>query len=238
MKRMRPDSKRPHDGPGLARLGAALALAFAAAAMFMASCNYVGPAAYIINGPPSVDAQVHLADVPTVVYIDDRSNVVNPVSLRRTIADKVSQTLMTKKVLTTTISSQDAMLMTRQKERNGQLLPIEEIGKLVGAKQVIYITMVGFQDTPDGVTPRPMSSYRVKVIDVDQKQRIFPPADSAEDSRYGTATIREVDPGVYGSRSGRVKVFEMLASQTGVEVAKLFYKHEVKELGGNLNPPS
>src|SRR5687768_12660615 len=96
----------------------------------LCACNIIGPAAYILEGPPTIAAQHELADVPTVVFIDDRSNVVNPVSLRRVIADKVSEELMVRKALTTTISSQDAMTLTRQRERNNVIMPMEEIAKL------------------------------------------------------------------------------------------------------------
>jgi hypothetical protein len=199
-------------------------------------CNIVGPAAYIIEGPPSVEAQHTLADVPTLVFIDDRSNVVNPVSLRRVIADKASEVLMVKKLLTTTISPQDAMTVARQRERNSNILSIEDIGKTVGAQQVIYVEMLQFQDTPDGFTPRPMAACRVRLIDVENRKRLFPPPDSQEASRLVQVMTREVDPSIYSTRSGRLQVFNILAEDIGEEVAKLFYKHERKELGGNLNP--
>ena len=43
-----------------------------------------------------------------------------------------------------------------------------------------------------------------------------------------------VDPSQYGSRVSNAKIFETLAVQLGDEVAKVFYRHEYKEVGGNL----
>src|SRR5690606_10477778 len=118
-----------------------LALA-AFAATVVNGCNIVAPAVYFIEGPPKAEAQHILADVRTVVFIDDRSNVVNPVSLRRVIADQVSQRLMMEKALSRTISPQDTINLARTMERNNRIMSIEEIGKAVGAEQVIYIEML------------------------------------------------------------------------------------------------
>lgn len=204
--------------------------------LLLPGCNIVGPAAYLVEGPPKVDAQHQLADLPTVVFIDDRRNLVNPVSLRRVIADRASQDLMAKEALSKTISPQDAMNIVRQKETTSQVLSIEEIGEAIGAQQVIYVEVVQFQDSPDGVTPRPVAACRVKVIDVASRQRVFPPVDSDDPARLVQVMTREVDPEVYRTRSGRLKIFEGLAEATGREIAKLFYKHEAVELGGRLNP--
>ncbi len=204
----------------------------------LAGCNIVGPAAYIIEGPPTVDAVHELADVPTIVFIDDRHNVVSPISLRKVIADRVSQDLMVQKVLSenNALSSQDATAVAMQRERNSSILSIEEIGKSVGAKQVIYVEMLQFQGTPDGFTPRPMAMSRVKVINIEHRKRVFPPEDALQPSREVQAMTREIDPGLYATRSGLLKIYEALAIEAGSEVGRLFYKHERRPLGGNLNP--
>lgn len=204
--------------------------------MCAAGCNIVGPAAYLIGGGPKVDAEYELLDVPTLVYIDDRRNQVNPISLRKVIADRASADLMENKVVEVTISSQDAMTLAAQRERNSQILSIEEIGSAVGARQIVYVEMVHFKDTPDGFTPRPIALCRVKVIDLDARKRVYPPEEADVPYRELQVTTREVDPNLYASRGGRLKVFETLAEQTGAEIAKLFFKHEHRPLGEHLNP--
>jgi hypothetical protein len=202
----------------------------------LGGCNIVGPASYIIAGTGDVDAEYVLPDVPTVVFVDDRANVVNPVSLRRVIADKVSQDLMTKKILTTTISPQDAMAVAKQQERANQIMSIEDIGKAVGAKQVIYLQMIAFKDTPDGTTPRPVGACRVKVIDVDKRERTYPASGAREDARTVQVSGRPVDPDTYSTRTGRVSVFNELALTMGRDVGWLFYKHEPRAPGQNITP--
>jgi hypothetical protein len=204
-------------------------------AVFPLGCNLVGPAAYIIEGPPTIEAQHTLADVPTLVFIDDRNSMVSPASLRRVIADKTSEDLMVKKLVSTTISPQDAMSFAAQVERHSQIMSIEEIGKKVGAKQVIYVHMLQFNDQVD-YTPQPTAVCRVHVIDVENRVRTFPPPDSQEPSRVVQAMTREVNPELYRTRAGRTQLREALARETGAQIGKLFYKHERKELGGSLNP--
>jgi hypothetical protein len=143
---------------------------------------------------------------------------------------------MINKCVKTTISSLDAMALATQRERNSQILSIEEIGEAMGAKQVIYVEMLQFTDTPDGFTPRPMAMYRLKVIDLESKKRVYPPEDALDSARQVQAMTREVDPAMYTTRGGRLQAFEALANETGASIARLFYKHEARPLGGNLNP--
>jgi hypothetical protein len=43
-----------------------------------------------------------------------------------------------------------------------------------------------------------------------------------------------VDPSQFNSRSTSLQLFDALARQLGDEVAKVFYEHEYRELGGRL----
>lgn len=207
-------------------------------AIALSGCNILGPLAYFAEGPPSVNAEYTLPDRPTVVFVDDRANVIgsNAPAIRRAIADKASEDLMVKKLVTTTISPRDAMGVVATSDRHGELMPIDGIGRAVGAEQIIYVQMIAFSGTSDGVTPRPTAICRVRVIDVAERERLYPPPDSQEASRLVQVNIREVDPAMLRSTASRLKVYEALAEETGGQIAKLFYKHEIKELGGSLQP--
>jgi len=209
-------------------------------AMFTASCKMVGSAAYIVGGLPKVDAEHALANQPTVVFVDDRHNAIplSSRSVRRTIADKVSQELMTNKVLAPerTIDPRDAISLVAAKDRHSDLMPIDAIGRGVGAKQIVYVEMLAFSETPDGATPRPTAMCRVRVIDVDNRQRLYPPPASQEASRALRVMLEEIDPTLLRSQSSRLKVHMSLAELTGEHIAKLFYKHVPRELGRRLEP--
>jgi hypothetical protein len=208
------------------------------AALAAGSCNILGPAAYLVYGPPRTDAVYKLTDRPTVVFVDDRANTIPRQSdgMCRTIADQVSRELMKKNVLTTTIRPGDAIGVARRYDRYGDVLSIDAIGEAVKAEQVIYVQMVDFSDTPDGVTPRPQAACEVKVIDVAGDTRLFPPADAAAPTHAVRAALPFVDEELYSSSSGRLQIYRQLAEELGSQVAKLFYSHETKELGGQLDP--
>ena len=203
-------------------------------------CNIAGPIYAVVAGPPTVEAEYVLTDRPTVVFVDDRSNTIgsNARVMRAAIADKVAEDLMVKEVIApeNMISPRDAMGIVGREDRHSSLMPIDAIGRAVGAEQIIYIEMAAFTSSPDGAIPRPTSACRVRVIDVPQRQRLFPAADSGEASRALQASTTEIDPALLRSPSSRLKVFQALAEETGEQIAKLFYKHAIKELGENLNP--
>jgi hypothetical protein len=90
-----------------------------------------------------------------------------------------------------------------------------------------------FAATPDGYTPMPVAGANVKVIDVVNRLRVFPGAEMPEGWPVSVKTT-PVDPSLYSSRTTRLQIYQMLAAQLGDEVAKVFYKHEIKELGENL----
>ena len=142
-----------------------------------ASCNIVAPAAYLTVGQDKVPAAYEPQDRPTVVFVDDRQNVIpmNASRVRREIADKVGTDLLEKEVLTEVIAAQDAMAVVRNRDREGQLMSIDTIGEAVGAEQVIYIEMISFRGSPDGYSPRPSAACRLKMIDVPNRTRLFPP---------------------------------------------------------------
>ena len=213
----------------VARSVAAALLAVAGGAA--GGCNIVGPVAAVAQGPPKVDAQYVLADVPTVVFIDDPRNLVNPVTLRKVIADTASQQLMLHEVVTSTIAPQDAAAIAQRSDRVGDKMSVEDVGRAVGAQQVIYVQMLSFAHTPDGYTPRPVATAQVKVIDVTSGERVFP---ENGDGWPVNAAGAAVNPSVYSSRVSRTKVFEALATVLGVEIAKVFYRHESQTLGDRL----
>lgn len=219
----------------MTRALAPLLILFAAA--FFSGCNIVAPAAYIVAGTGKVDAQYELPDRKTVVFVDDRANVIrfNTFATRQAIAESVTMDLMKEKILTDTIRPADAVAYARANDRYENPLAIDELGRELGAEQVIYIEMIGFTMSADGVSPRPASRCRVRVIDVENRERLFP-ADDSEPGRVVDTGIREIDPVSLRDRSARLKVAHALAEKTGDAVAKLFYEHEARELGGNLQP--
>ena len=222
----------------ITRLTSMLGLVAAAGAS-LSACNILAPAAYILGGQDKVDAQYALPDRPTVVFVDDPKNLLPDRSLRRIIGDKVAQDLMVRKLVTTTISSGDALAVA-SRESYGQKMAIDAIGRAVGAEQVVFVDMVSFSLSPEGFTPRPSGACQVKVIDVANRERLFPTADdglSGASSYPVQVAMREISLERYRTTSSRRQIREELANEIADQITKVFYRHVPRELGRNLNPP-
>jgi hypothetical protein len=211
-------------------------LLFSALCAVPAGCNIIAPAYAVIAPEPTAPAQYVLPDVPTVVYVDDRANVIpsNTRAVRVAIADACSRVLMQEGALTTAISPGDAMAFVRANDSHSELLSIADIANAVGADQIIYVEMLALRTQMAGV-PKPNATCQVRVLDVAHRQRTFPAGETGEPAVIVNASMREVDPQVYRSMSSRLKIFDALAETMGEEIAKLFYEHEIRDLGGNLN---
>ena len=195
------------------------------------SCNLIAGASYILSDEPQQEAVFVLPDVPTVVFVDDRRNLLHPSRLRRVVADKITELLLKENVVATLISPQDIMRVSATKDRYGNILTIGELGEAVGASTVVYVEMTAFALTTDGQTPNPVANCRVSVIDVDHKKRLFP----VNDASYPiVATLSKVDPYNIHAISEMRKLAEELSEELGKNVAEMFYLHYTGRLGENL----
>ncbi len=217
--------------------GAAITAA-AAVAAFLGACNILQPAAYLAMGQPKAPALYELENRPTVVFVDDRNNAIpiNSTRVRRAIAEDVTEQLMTRKLVTVTISPREAMALSRNRDREGKLMSMGALGEAVGAEQLIYIEMLSYRGSPDNVTPRPSAACRVKVIDVVNKSRLFPAPSGEKNWQDVIAQGAPVSPELYRSSAGRREIEQLLAAAIADKVTKLFYKHIPDELGSRLTP--
>ena len=201
--------------------------------MGMCSCNIASTVAYVTAPNPVTEAQYELKDTSTVIFIDDRRNWVSPVRLRRIIGDTASEGLLQEELVTDVISPRDATAAARQLDRGPRPAGIDRVGEMVGAKQVIYVEMVGFTLTSDGITPEPYAACRVRVIDLNEQKRTFPPVDESDSWLVEVSLPGVKSQGMQDSRQ-RQKLGELLAMETGRKVAMLFYEHSEPAVGANL----
>jgi hypothetical protein len=207
-------------------------------AAFMGSCNILQPAAYLAMGQAKAPPKYVLEDRPTVVFVDDRNNAIpiNSSRVRRAIADDVTNQLMSRDLVTMTISPRDAMALSRNQDREGKLMSMGALGEAVGAEQIIFIEMLSYRGSPDNVTPRPSAACRVKVIDNVNKVRVLPPHGAEKEWQEIIVQGAAVSPELYRSSAGRREIEQMLAGTIADKVTKLFYKHIPDELGSRLTP--
>ena len=198
----------------------------------LTSCNIVAGVTYAITPDPSQEAEYILPDRRTVVFVDDRRNVMHPTRLRRVIAERVTRDLLSKELLTTVVSPRDVFRVSAANDRHNDPLSVAELGLAVDASVVIYIEMSAFGLTSDGQTANPKASCIVRVIDVEQQSRLFP-TDQAARSIF--VNLERVDPHRIESGGEIRKLAEDLAEELGESVAKMFYTHNTGRLGDNLN---
>lgn len=198
-----------------------------------AGCNIVAPAAYIIGGPPKVQA-LHKLDSkrPTVVFIDDRANVLPRRSLRVLMGQEADATLIEKRVIDgqRMIASASAMRAAAD-ERYGSPIPIGEIGKKVGAEVIIYVQVERWSLTRDGASFSPVALVRVKALDAAAEQRLWP---AASDGHALLVELPIRSSEVPQSRAEQNAAEDMLANAVGLRIARLFFDHERDALSGRL----
>ncbi|MDP7004886.1 MAG: hypothetical protein QF718_01570 [Phycisphaerales bacterium] len=198
----------------------------------MTSCNIAAVAAYIVSPDPEQLALYKLSDVRTVVFVDDRRNVMHPARLKMVIADRITNDLLVKKIVNTMISPRDIFRVSAANDRYNDPLSMGELGKAVDASVLIYVEMSAFGLTSDGKTANPRASCTVRVLDCQNNKRLFPLEQAAHQV---TASIKRVSPHQIES-SGEIRsLTEELAEEIGDSVAKLFYDHNIGRLGENLN---
>jgi hypothetical protein len=217
----------------------------AAAALVSApGCNVTAPAAYMLFGPGSNPAEHTLAPVRTVVFVDDRSNVLPRTVLRVQIGDRIAQDLLSRKLVPSVVAPRDAIALTRQREDSARPLSIAAIGRELEAQQVVYVQVTSFTLAGDGafsnpgvgtgVGVTPTAKASVKVIDIAAGERVYPLAETG--GRDVVATTREIDPGNLRTVAQRRAAEEALAEKLGATIARLFYEHDRVPLGENLGP--
>ncbi|MEQ9616882.1 MAG: hypothetical protein RLN60_02485 [Phycisphaerales bacterium] len=205
------------------RIGLTLALLTLA---MIGGCNIVAPIALVLEPPPSKDAATDLEKArKTVFFVDDRASRLPKRSLRGVIGRTAEETLIAKKMLIAdnVIPAQSAIRVVEY-ESNESPMSVADIGRRLGAEIVVYITIDAWTLTRDGSSAAPSARGRVKIIDTVANERIFP----AEDAGYPIMVRMPTQTGtVPTDRSARAALELELAVTLGVEVARVFFDHEI-----------
>jgi hypothetical protein len=205
---------------------ALLAVVCGLACLGAGGCNIVGPAYVLIAGPPKTDA-MHKLDVTlkTVVFVDDQGSVLPRRSLRMTISDRIETELVSQKAVGTVIGGAAIQQVALQDDADN-LSDNSTLGRAVGADVVVHVLIESFTMTVDGTTFQPFASGFVRVVDARSGQRVWP---LEQPSGYRLAMQLPIKRGsVPGSASELARAQEDLASNFGLAVSRLFYKHETR----------
>jgi hypothetical protein len=191
------------------------------AAATLPGCNYVGAAYVLVKGPEKTPAAFMLErDRPTVVFVDDRANVLARRTLRTQIAKVAQDTLLKEGVITNVIDTAAAM-QAALRESSGEPLDITTLGRQVQAEIVIYVTMDSFVLSTDGETFSPEAKAHVKVIDTKLAKRVFP-LDKKEGHPVDVR-LKLASGTVPKNGTEQINALNELADRTGLEVAEVFF---------------
>ncbi len=198
----------------------------------LTGCNVVAPVAYVIEGPPTVDAQYELPQKKIVVFVDDRGSVMPRARLRQALAMKTTNTLLQDQKLVPAAITPEAAARVASVEDYETPMAIDEVGRQVGAEVIIYVEPLQFT-LASGVVPQPTSLLRVKVIECKTGKRLWPQDPSGYTVRADMAAQNE---SAYNTPDALTLLQQTLAEVAGLRVAQLFYKHEANPLDAQVNP--
>lgn len=219
-------------------------------------CNIFAFAGYAAMGLDKNDKKFQLADKPTLIFVDDPNNLLGSPTLTALVASSLDYHL----------EEHDAFLVSERKDQGGKkadpeqpIVPqsklydvqvelgndfekasIAEIGRLTGADQVIHvlITEVQYQASPGFFRPKAITE--VKVLDLQKRQRVFPPQQSFESGMGsgkplpGSRVLSELRSSTQDVGTGGADLLQMqqkLARRIGRDVGRLFYDWSPEEPG-------
>ena len=201
-----------------------------ATVLLVAGCNYLLPASYIIEGPPKAPAAFELPSKRTVVIVDDKINRMPRVALRVGIGDSVGTHLLENNVVPETITTRDAVALIRRMDTASKPISIQRICESLGAEQVVYVEIDDFNLSGGRDEGGPEAVALIKVLDITNGSRLWPTAGS----EAVQSSLQDINPSLISTSAGRREVEDKLAEKLGEDIAKLFYAHERRELGGRL----
>ncbi len=212
------------------QLRANAVLVMCAALLFLAGCNYLLPASYIIEGPPKAPAAFQLPSKRTVVIVDDKINRMSRVALRVGVGDSVGTNLLENDVVPETITTRDAVALIRRMDTAAKPVSIQRICESLGAEQVVYVEIDEFNLSGGREEGGPEAVALIKVLDITNGSRLWPTAGS----QAVQSSLQDINPSLISTSAGRREIEDKLAEKLGEDIAKLFYAHERRELGGRL----
>lgn len=220
----------------------ALLCAAALVACAAGGCTLLGVAAYKLAGDPEVAAQYVPAHEPIVVYID-RGNVPDEAQFDASrIARNVTEDLKTHKVAPTLDPT--LLLDYRPRQRHGgsvwrasqvptsgpaTTLPTTpaELGKAVGAKQVLYVELLDFSIAPTLASElvKGRAEARVRIIDTATGEVRWP-QDMTQGYMITASSPNAQSEKITSVGAARDELVQSMSDQIG----RLFYKWKPDEM--------
>lgn len=199
-------------------------LALCVACLMLAGCNILGPAYVFLAGPPKVPAEYQLDRQRAVaVVIDDPDSIVPSMGYRRVMLATAQERLAEGAKVREVIDARDTMAVL-QRDSAQERMSIVEIGRAIGAEQVVWARVEGFSLAARTGEYRPNAQLRVKVIDISANERAWPEPPSEGFALDVNMRVRPDFTPTTGPEQRTA--MEELAEYTGRALAEVFYSVE------------
>ncbi len=171
----------------------------------------------------------------TLILVDDPAGELRDPQLLQIVAARATTDLKASGVVPKLIEPAEVVALQLKLGKDFLKMPVDRIGRELGADQVIHAHVRAASVTGEPGTLKPVASIWVKVIDVTDRRRLFPPSaqkagepdKAASEGAYVlTVSIRlKTAAGIDPSRAVE-QMRQTLANRIGSELARLFYAAE------------
>lgn len=168
-------------------------------------------------------------DKPLLVLVDDSTLALDDPSLPTFVAALIGQQLVQEKAVKTVIPPEKIAAYAQQRADNFRRTPIDQVGRDLGAEQVIYVNLIkaGLNMEPGVV--RPDATAKVRLIDAKTGQRLFPL--NIPDGRTVNVAIKARPATGENMRGESTVIRRELAQRLARDVARLFHKYKPRQPG-------
>lgn len=177
----------------------------------------------------TTDAEYTLEDRPTLVLVEDSSKALIDSNLPSYIAGLISGALIQNEVVKKTIPTER---VTEYATKLGDVYrntPLDQIGRDLGAAQVIYVNVTRAELNADPGIVKPVAVAEVRVVDTAKGTRLWPVAPVVN------RTIKvELKPRPLSSENDRGEILVLrreVAQRLARDVGRLFYEFTPRQPG-------
>lgn len=214
----------------------------------LTGCAGGGFLSYVFGAGEGIPPKYNLEDRDTLILVDDPDRRLGPGTMPAVVSNNIKHHLQGQRdkdddfmPTARLVTMSDLGDLTR---RHGQALdkmPIDDIGRLADVEQVIYVEVQSASIYHESrQVSKPKASVTVKVLDVVERKRLFPPPPPLQDSSHTppghpvSFEMRYDGVNDSGGRGGEAVLRQQLAEETGKKVAQVFYKHYKPPPGRNI----
>ncbi len=201
-----------------------------------------------VISPEKTPAVFDLPPVRTAILVDDTSNQLGDPNHTGVIAQRMIFDFVQSQKLTQeqTVNYRFVRDLEGKLGTDFERTPVDEIGRTLGADQVIHVNIDYVQMSVQPGIIEPKAIVTLKVIDVNKAVRLFPEPSPVSDIEGLETSKRGYRISVELPRSVMMDVdsgtqnllYRQLAEQIGYQAARVFYKHPAEEDGKGPGKPS